>query len=1505
MKKEALDKLELPINVHSGYLGQLTLQIPWSNLRNEPVKVIVEDVYLLIEPTNDERYNSEEEERRAQAVKQENLATLDIITKNQESATYSENHSNDLANENFQTTLITKIIDNLQIQIKNIHIRFEEFSNLTPNPFAIGIILKELSAVSTNDSWETSFIQISKALTFKLITLTEFSIYWNTDTKSLKQNIETPEEMLQVFREYISNSSSSSISNDNSNDNEIQYIVNPVSGIGKITLNKAGSTPENPKTSTNLSFGVIDIELDSNQYRDALWMANQFHLYQKIKKFRKFRPSVKPNEDPKAWMLYTIKVILNKVHETRYKWTWEFFKKRRDNRKEYIKIYKKKYVDEKSMTIDEKKSFENLEKILDFEDIRFYRSLTRAELKKEKLLQPRVQQIQQNSSWSSWIWGTKDDSNSITDSETGENNEKSIATENETLSEEQRKELFEAIDFDEQALIESVDLPKDRVIFNMILSLSRGSFKLKKSSSLSPTNSNNAFITELVFDDFKAFFKQRPDSFLSECSLQEFRVEDGTENSIYPHVVSVKSIHSDMHDPTKSSSSSINEEPFFYASFEKNPMNSIANYSLFSKMKSITVFYHISYIKEVYKFFKPLKSHQETIDAIMNVTEATIDDFKNQTRIGLEYALQEHQTIDLNLDLQAPLFILPIDPTTWNSPCGIIDSGHINVVSKLADPKLKEDINSKNSINKEDWNKLNSLMYDQFNITLEDTQILIGPTIKSTVSELHSHDIQSNERSSYVLDRLNISFLAELSIVPSSKELPRFKVSANVPRFCASMSDAKYKVMMQLLTSVIPDFDDFDNEIRNKDANSDELNLADLIDDSYSSDETSINEHDDDQQSAITTNTNNTSKSTIIQKLLAFNFSVDEVQLSLYKCTDKKTFKQSRLVDLRASNLELEFAKIGPDMEVDMTLKSLEIEDFIDPTMPPEFRMLATSLNKSFITNKENDDQFKLFTVHYTRKQRMALTEEGIIELFDQSVDLKISDILVVVTRTSILTIIDFCLTTFVSNDAPPKLIETDEHSDLPQRIDVMIEMNSITLILNDDGIKLATIKLSSADVDVLLAGGTMKVKMNLGALTLHDEVNEGVDRDSVLRKLISIEGDNLADIRYETMDAANTKTEDLFTMVYFHSESIRFNFIEEPYKKLLNFLSNLLQLKAIFDSARRISLNQVEEEGGKMKFDILIKSPIVVFPKFNIETEKYDKITAHLGEMYAKNDYVYHDIENNKCLINLMEFGFRSTRLTSTFNYPNNIEQHVEIIDKLDMDFKLSSFDEGKKFNRPMMVMKGSMPDIEMNLTEIQARYLLSLIKTVPFVFITPSQDSKDLEVKRNELNIEANTPGDIDPNYTKITFKFLANKIALKIFVDTTNTSDISEKGLSLFSLNETSIQLQMKDDGNYSADIQAKSFTVEDVRRIGDNKFTDIVHPIHEDNYQFMSSIKTTGKDPNRKMNFSLSVDSPRTYLVLDYLFGLKSFVDVALFSDQLQTNSTAKVLTDYQKQEKMNL
>src|SRR5271163_933880 len=178
LRKEALDQLHLPINVVEGHLGQLTLSIPWSNLRGKPVKVDIEDVFLLSAPKEEADYDVEEEEQRAHALKIEKLESAELLKeRNTEGMSQEEQQKN----QSFTQSFTTAIVDNLQVSIKNVHLRYEDSIAAPGHPFAVGLTLKEMSAVSTDSDWRPTFIQSTSGTSHKLAVLNALSLYWNTD----------------------------------------------------------------------------------------------------------------------------------------------------------------------------------------------------------------------------------------------------------------------------------------------------------------------------------------------------------------------------------------------------------------------------------------------------------------------------------------------------------------------------------------------------------------------------------------------------------------------------------------------------------------------------------------------------------------------------------------------------------------------------------------------------------------------------------------------------------------------------------------------------------------------------------------------------------------------------------------------------------------------------------------------------------------------------------------------------------------------------------------------------------------------------------------------------------------------------------------------------------------------------------------------------------------------------------------------------------------------------
>lgn len=239
----------------------------------------------------------------------------------------------------------------------------------------------------------------------------------------------------------------------------------------------------------------------------------------------------------------------------------------------------------------------------------------------------------------------------------------------ENMTDQQRRELYEVLDYDEKAaLAESFELPKDALKTRVQTQLKRGSFALK-----TDPHGIAKEIISVIFDEFQAIAIQRRDNLEVTTSLGGFSVFDGTtRDTLFPQIVHVK-----QDSPTSGSATEPDpKDPFLYMKFENNPLNERADTSLAIRMRHMEVVYHRGYVEAIYKFFKPPEDRLESVEALLVGVNSLIPDhrhlppsqaaaggaiagFRKETRAGLEYALQTHKTIDLHVDMKAPIIIIP------------------------------------------------------------------------------------------------------------------------------------------------------------------------------------------------------------------------------------------------------------------------------------------------------------------------------------------------------------------------------------------------------------------------------------------------------------------------------------------------------------------------------------------------------------------------------------------------------------------------------------------------------------------------------------------------------------------------------------------------------------------------------------------------------------------------------------------------------------------------------
>ncbi|KAJ4155145.1 hypothetical protein LMH87_000404 [Akanthomyces muscarius] len=1517
LRREALDQLKLPINVVNGHLGELTLVIPWSNIRGAPVKVFIEDVYLLASPKEEAEHDEDEEESRRQRVKMEKLDSAELLKeRNREGMSAEEQQKN----QSFTQNLVTKIVDNLQVTIKNIHVRYEDSISAPGHPFALGLTLEEFSAVSTDGQWKPTFIQDSSHVTHKLATLGALAVYWNTDTSLFAdQDIEnTPrEEMLSQFRKMVGKTEAAYGNH--------QYILRPVNGQAKIELDKSGDV-QIPKFKANLLFEEIGLVLDDDQYRDALMMVDLFHYFIRHQEYKKLQPKgVTVKDDPRAWFRFAGNAVLGKIHERNRKWSWDYFKERRDDRIRYIELFKKK-KQQQPLTPEENEDLSKLEWKLDYEDLRFWRSLARNQLKKENAAALKKPQEQQQTGWLSWMWGSKPEGN-IQENE-----------ENTQMTEEQRKELYNMIDWDEKtAIAESVDLPREAIKLCLEASLSTGSFTLKKNANHNPTD-----LLSLHFDVFKAKALQRTDSTLLNVSLGGLRVNDGTTaDSLYPEIVRVKDAPSTERRKRLSllELEASEDEPFFSFEVEKNPLEREGDIAVVGKLKPLEIVWNPNFVVGIVEFFRPPERHLESITALMESAGATVEGLREQTRAGLEFALEEHKTINAELDLQAPLIIVPVSITTQDSTCLIVDAGHIHVNSELVDKSTMKEIQSKqkHSYSDEDFKRLESAMYDRFLVKLTSTQVLIGPSIKETKQHLAQGGSQF-----HVVEQINVDFVVATSIIPKAPNLTKLKVSGHLPLLHAMVSDSKYKNLMRIIDVAIPKLGDeapqpqqapvsrpravssVSTKSRRKTLR--ERRLSSAIDVLQPHTAVILGDIDDEDEDDFEDASDGTANQhlKIQQRVFQFDFKVDTLKGSLFRSDPDRNKPDTLLVELVAERFDLAFYTRQYDMAAEVSLGAVTVDDFVD-NPSEEFKSIVSSGDSEDLQAGRSLVNFKLVRVKKESPEFMPIYE-GI----ETNITTSVSTINLVVTRKTLLTLLDFILITFTNSDEEPEVnqitaSESDESSSDGEEqlteanknaaagsIRVKVDLKSIRLILNNDGIRLATLSFNKADVGIFLRGKTMRISAKLGDLQLLDDVNQGVPEDSNLRKLVTIQGDDLADFRYETFDPSNSKAYPGYdSSIFLRAGSVKVNFLEEPFRKIIDFLVKFGKMQALYNAARQAAMNranQIQQSPSKIHFDVVVNTPIVVFPRVVLPGEgNRDVITAYLGEIYAQNKFVPIDDSADADIAMKISVGIRNIRLTSEFSYSGDRSEELEMIDQVDLGFNITHAEHKPGVKRPDTEIEGSVSDIKLRLTQHQLRFLMEISRSVPAAFAGEGNDPEEEAAKMvdestlerarsapSAENDESDQPlvdlspelSSIENAWTTLDLVFKVHTIGLELILaaeEDEPLGDLSASSLSRFSLDETKVKTRMLSDGSLEAELLIQSFSIFDTRPRDSNKFRRIMTSNNKEAQQLMASVTMSG-GRERNLIAMATIDSPRVIFALDYLFAVQKFVSEGLIVDE---------------------
>lgn len=717
-----------------------------------------------------------------------------------------------------------KVVDNVQIFLDNIHVRYEDDVSNPDSPFAFGFTLDSLHAQSCDGNWEPAFLTVGDDVIHKLLTLQNLSIYLNTTQGNNAKFVdcESAEGMSKALKELIP-----SFEGDVIRDPDHHYILKPVSGLLKATLDRGDLVLSRPRLQLDAELQKIGVALTSSQFQRAQDVLEHFSLYVRSLEYMDIRPpvDVRPKNDPKAWWKFVLTAVRRDIRKRNETWTWEYMKQRSRDRTAYMALHEKKLSTSLAkMSSEEQKQLEVLELNLDYADIITFRQLAAAshQLKAQAAAEKKKQQ-----GWfGGWFGGGSKE----------EKDEEAKTAEQEAAM----KEIYAAIGYNADQVEKETVFPKDYVKTAVNFKIQSCRLELRQddllddsrppsrpsspddassasspqSNSLAPkrltAGSHNPTIVSFVQQGFMVSLMMREGSMsvittLDTIKMSDFHTLHGKELVMlepdYPALKdSVKQL-------TNGDKSTLTEEddaeaeieiqtkkvegviPTFMAvTFDMNPLDAPdIDIRVGMKMQPVQSTLSRALIDRIVQFFERKTTRVQLVE-ISSAAASTWDDLRQRAQTSLKYTIEKRTKLKLDLELAAPRFTIPKNFTDPTCPAIILDLGTITFKSDPDSRSRAVAGPTSDATVSEDY------FYDRFDLSMKNLHAMVVGGKEAPWAQAKSID-----PSKYVvINKFDVDVIIKVCGAPSP-DLPMAKIAGSLRRLALDITDYRISWILDVL----------------------------------------------------------------------------------------------------------------------------------------------------------------------------------------------------------------------------------------------------------------------------------------------------------------------------------------------------------------------------------------------------------------------------------------------------------------------------------------------------------------------------------------------------------------------------------------------------------------------------------------------------------------------------------------------------------------------------------
>ncbi|XP_026223935.1 vacuolar protein sorting-associated protein 13D isoform X3 [Anabas testudineus] len=367
LRKDALREFDLPFEVKAGFIGKITLQIPFYRPHSDPWVISMSQLNLIIGPAQLQEYDAEKEQEEERERKQRLLKALEDKFKSEceqrgESYWYSVTAS-----------VVTRIVENIELKIQGVHLRFEDDVSNPEKPFSFGICINRVSA--QNPSKES----IQKLLRQKQLEIENFCVYWDTECEMLGK---LPANQIQEAMTQCMQS------------REHQYIFEPV--YASVLLRRNASkeplrSRHMPRIEGQVQLEPMSLRLSQVQYQQIMAFLKELDRREREMLYRKWRPKVPIFGNAQQWWMFAIQANLSDIKEQQRRGSWEFALHRARDAQTYTSLYFRK-LKAVPLTPQEESELERVEEEQMLEELQSLREIVHDWFRKQEEIAENVRE---------------------------------------------------------------------------------------------------------------------------------------------------------------------------------------------------------------------------------------------------------------------------------------------------------------------------------------------------------------------------------------------------------------------------------------------------------------------------------------------------------------------------------------------------------------------------------------------------------------------------------------------------------------------------------------------------------------------------------------------------------------------------------------------------------------------------------------------------------------------------------------------------------------------------------------------------------------------------------------------------------------------------------------------------------------------------------------------------------------------------------------------------------